>query len=291
MSARAGTGASGSTSTLYEFRVAGHLDDHWACWLGGLTLTRGDDGTSTLIGTVADQAQLHGVLDRLRDIGVTLLAVCSTDLTTPPPPPALGHPLQTERLELRPAIVADADATFSYRCLEAVGRWLTEVPTDRGTYRATFADPTRLATTIVVELDGQLIGDIMLRVEDAWAQAEVAEQARNTQAELGWAFDPAHTGRGYATEAVQALLTYCFDDLKVRRVIANCFLDNDTSWHLMEQLGMRRETHAVAESLHRSGEWLDTVAYAILASEWDRLAQDLRLAKGGRMRGFRPGRP
>ena len=275
------------TSTRYEFRVAGHLDDHWASWLGDLTLTRGDDGTSSLTGTVADQAQLHGVLDRLRDVGATLLAVHATgvprsagtpqdqpsprDRTTPPAPPAtLDHPIHTERLTLRPATAADADATFAYRRLETVGRWLTEIPTEPESYRATFAEPARLATTIVVELDGHLIGDFMLRVEDAWAQAEVADQARNAQAELGWVLDPAHTGRGYATEAVRALLTYCFDGLNVRRVVANCFLDNDASCRLMERLGMRREVHAVAESLHRSGEWLDTVAYAILASEWDR---------------------
>ena len=63
-------------STLtYQFRVDGHLDDHWFAWLGGLTITRHPDGTSTLTGPVADQAQLHGVLARLRDIGATLLSV------------------------------------------------------------------------------------------------------------------------------------------------------------------------------------------------------------------------
>jgi RimJ/RimL family protein N-acetyltransferase len=266
-----------SANTLYQFRVSGHLDDHWAEWLGDLTLTRGDDGTSTLTGTIADQAHLHGVLDRLRDIGATLFALHAIDYTDdntkgpvpPAPRPVLEHPIRTERLTLRPATAADADATFAYRSLEAVGRWLTEVPTDLLTYRGTFAEPARLATTIVVELDGQLIGDFTLRVEDAWAQAEVADQAQITQAELGWVLDPAYTGRGYAIEAVRALLTHCFDELKVRRVVANCFLDNDKSWRLMERLGMRREVHAVAESLHRSGEWLDAVAYAILASEWD----------------------
>jgi RimJ/RimL family protein N-acetyltransferase len=55
----------------------------------------------------------------------------------------------------------------------------------------------------------------------------------------------------------------------VHRVVASCFLDNDASRRLMERLGMRRETHAVAESLHRSGRWLDTVGYALLADEWN----------------------
>ena len=108
----------------------------------------------------------------------------------------------------------------------------------------------------------------MLRREDAWAQLDVADQARDTQAELGWVLDPAYTGHGYATEAVRELLRHCFQDLGVRRVTANCFLDNDTSWRLMERVGMRRELHAVRESLHRSGRWLDTVGYAILDEEW-----------------------
>ena len=95
--------------------------------------------------------------------------------------------------------------------------------------------------------------------EDAWGQREVSEQARNAQAELGWVLDPSHTGNGYATEAVRELLRYCFQDLGVHRVTTNCFLDNDTSWRLMERVGMRREVHAVQESLHRSGRWKDTV--------------------------------
>jgi hypothetical protein len=63
------------TALTYEFRVEGQLDDHWSAWLGDLTLLRHDDGTSTLTAAVADQAQLHGLLARLRDIGVTLLSV------------------------------------------------------------------------------------------------------------------------------------------------------------------------------------------------------------------------
>jgi hypothetical protein len=63
--------------TAYEIRVDGHLDDHWSERLGGLTICRNDDGTSTLAGPVADQAQLHGVLAGLRDIGATLLELRS----------------------------------------------------------------------------------------------------------------------------------------------------------------------------------------------------------------------
>jgi RimJ/RimL family protein N-acetyltransferase len=267
-----------TTTTTYEVRVDGHLDDHWSAWLGDLTLVRQDDGTTLLTGPITDQAQLHGVLAAVRDLGVPLLALQArggaatstirTGVSARAARPALVHPLRTERLTLRPATADDADTTWTYRRLESVGQWLTETPTDQEVYRVTFADPGRLASTVVVELDGDPIGDLMLRIEDAWSQAEVADQARGRQAELGWALDPTHTGAGYATEAVRGLLAHSFTTLGVRRVVATCFLANRTSWRLMERVGMRRESHAVADALHRSGRWLDTVTYAVLATEW-----------------------
>jgi RimJ/RimL family protein N-acetyltransferase len=262
------TGTDAPATSTYEIRLAGHLDDHWAAVLGDLDLTRLDDGTTALTGDVADQAQLHGLLARVRDLGVTLVSLRTVEPPAPAGEPALTHPLRTERLTLRPATAADADVTWTYRRLETVGEWLTEVPTDLEAYRASFADPGRLAATVIVEHDGAVVGDFMLRVEDAWAQAEVTDLAKATQAELGWVLDPRHTGHGYATEAVRALLDHCFDELRVRRVVASCFLANTASARLMERVGMRREGHAVAESLHRSGRWLDTVTYAVLATEW-----------------------
>jgi hypothetical protein len=64
-----------TATTTYVIWVDGHLDDHWSDRLDGLNLTRNPDGTTTLTGPVVDQAQLHGVLASLRDIGATLLAV------------------------------------------------------------------------------------------------------------------------------------------------------------------------------------------------------------------------
>ena len=261
-----------TAQTTYAIRVEGHLDDHWSAWLGDLEMTRHDDGTTTITVPVADQAQLHGVLAGLRDIGAVL-----TELHTTGPPAAicrsvLERPLQTEHLTLRPATAEDAESTWKYRQLESVNEWLAGCPADIDGYRPLFSDPARLATTVIVTLGhgaaAPVIGDFMLRREDAWAQLDVADQARDKQAELGWVLDPAYTGHGYATEAVRELLRYCFQDLGVRRVTANCYLDNDTSWRLMERVGMRRELHAVRESLHRSGRWLDTVGYAILEEEW-----------------------
>jgi RimJ/RimL family protein N-acetyltransferase len=255
-------------SATYAIRVEGHLDDHWSGWLGGLGMTREDDGATTVTVEVTDQAQLHGVLAGLRDIGAVISELRTRDA---PLPPTLGRPLHTTRLTLRPATAADADPTWEYRRLDSVNEWLTGPPADRDAYRELFTAPERLASTVIVALGhadaARIVGDFMLRREDAWAQREVAEQARGAHAELGWVLDPGHTGHGYATEAVRELIRYCFQDLGVRRVTANCFLGNDTSWRLMERVGMHRESHAVRDSLHRSGRWLDTVGYAILAED------------------------
>jgi RimJ/RimL family protein N-acetyltransferase len=258
--------------TTYAIRVDGHLDDHWSTWLGELELAHDDDGTTTVTVSVADQAQLHGVLAGLRDIGAVLTEVRAASTPATVCRSVLERPLHTERLTLRPATADDTEPTWGYRRLEAVNEWLTGCPSDLPAYRELFSEPARLATTVIVTLGDDLaapvIGDFMLRREDAWAQLEVADRARGTQAELGWVLDPARSGQGYATEAVRELLRHCFQDLGVRRAVSSCFLDNDTSWRLMERVGMRREVHAVRESLHRSGRWVDTVGYAVLAEEW-----------------------
>ena len=203
-------------------------------------------------------------------------------------PAALAHPLQTARLRLRPATADDADTTFTYRRLEPVARWITDLPADLEAYRARFTDPKRLAATVIVELNGVTIGDFMLRLEDAWAQTEVADLAQKRQAELGWVLDPAFTGHGYATEAVRELIRYCFEELGVRRVVANCFAANEDSWRLMERIGMRREAHAVRDSLHRSGEWLDGYGYALLNDEWLHSTDQSDPAAAGRDRSSDP---
>jgi RimJ/RimL family protein N-acetyltransferase len=181
---------------------------------------------------------------------------------------AVSWPVRTDRLTLRPATSDDVDATWRFRRRDDVSRWITRAPGTLEEYRVGFEDAASLARTLVVELGGEVVGDLMLRVEDAWAQVEVADQARGVQAELGWVLHPDHAGHGYATEAVRGLVRLCFEDLGLRRVTASCFADNVASWRLMERLGMRRETYTVRESLHRSGDWLDGMGYALLAEEW-----------------------
>lgn len=179
----------------------------------------------------------------------------------------ISWPVRTDRLILRPPTAEDLEPTWRFRRLEPVSRWLTSAPSTMDAYRAQFEQPDRLAWTLVVEREGEVIGDLMLKVEDAWSQTEVAEAARGVQAELGWVLHPDHVGQGFATEAVRELIRLCFDELGLRRVHASCFLDNEASWRLMERVGMRRELHSVRESLHRSGAWLDGLTYALLADE------------------------
>jgi hypothetical protein len=59
----------------YEIRLQGRLDPRWSTWFDGLELTPGADGTTVIHGPVADQAALHGLLARLRDIGLPLISV------------------------------------------------------------------------------------------------------------------------------------------------------------------------------------------------------------------------
>jgi len=183
----------------------------------------------------------------------------------------LSWPKSTARLSLRPAVEADLKPMWQIRRQDSVGQWMTDSSKELDGFIASSAEHKRLDSTLVIERDGVLIGDLMLRVEDAWAQGEVKEHAVGVQAEIGWCIDPALGGNGYATEAVVELIRIGFEELGLRRLTALCFADNEPSWRLMERVGMRREAYNVRDSLHRSLGWLDGMMYALLAEEWDRL--------------------
>jgi hypothetical protein len=67
----------------YEIRLVGHLDARWAAWFDGLTVSHEGDGTTLISGPIADQAALHGLLQRVRDLGLPLVSV-TRDETDPP---------------------------------------------------------------------------------------------------------------------------------------------------------------------------------------------------------------
>jgi len=92
--------------------------------------------------------------------------------------------------------------------------------------------------------------------------------------ELGYVFNASYQGKGYATESALGLLKEGFENLGIRRVVANCDPKNTASWRLLERLGMRREGHRIKNVFfHRDDArnpiWKDTYEYAILAEEWN----------------------
>lgn len=183
----------------------------------------------------------------------------------PSPLDVVDWPVRTERLVLRRLADGDMARIFAYRSQPEVAEWIGGMATDVDSLTERFGEGE---TAVIVEHDGQLIGDLMVKVQDAYAQREVAERAVGAEAELGWTIDPAYHGRGFATEAMRALFGMCFDSLGLHRVMAICFTDNEPSWRLMERLGMRREAHTIKDSLHRDRGWLDGYVYALLAQEW-----------------------
>jgi hypothetical protein len=90
-------------------------------------------------------------------------------------------PVRTGRLVIRPALDDDEEAIWSYRKLEATSTWLNTQHRDRAAFRAAFQDPGERADTLVIEHGGAVIGNLLVRIDDAWSQTEVREKAARTQ--------------------------------------------------------------------------------------------------------------
>ncbi|WP_426592865.1 hypothetical protein ACPPVS_14000 [Cellulomonas sp. McL0617] len=73
----------------YEIRLEGHLEPRWSAWFDGLTLTQDVDGTTVVRGPVLDQAALHGLLQKVRDVGLPLVSVSRIDASPEPLNPNL----------------------------------------------------------------------------------------------------------------------------------------------------------------------------------------------------------
>jgi hypothetical protein len=87
--ATAGEPPAGHGIPQYEIRVKGQLGSRWSAWFDGLSLTSEDGGTTVIHGPVIDQAALHGVLQKLRDVGIPLISVTQLPPGAPTEPPAL----------------------------------------------------------------------------------------------------------------------------------------------------------------------------------------------------------
>ena len=101
------------------------------------------------------------------------------------------------------------------------------------------------------------MGDLALKLD--------ADEPR--QAEVGFTLAPAHQGKGYATEALEALLEYAFDSFGLHRVVAITDALNTPAAALLERVGLRREGHFI-ENIFFKGAWGSEFLFAVLEREW-----------------------
>ena len=179
-----------------------------------------------------------------------------------------SYPVLTDRLALRPFVVDDITAMLSYRGRADVCRYLPFEPQDRTTLLERLSGPALSRSDLTAEDQaltlgawrrdsGELAGDVILFLR--------SESDRG--GEIGWVFDPVHSGRGFATEAAAAVLDLAFGDLGLHRVEARLDARNGRSAALCERLVMRREAHFVRSEWFK-GSWSDLLVYGLLAEEW-----------------------
>ena len=175
-----------------------------------------------------------------------------------------GDPLiETERLRLRPLRAGRPRGAARHALARGRVRWLYfEPPTeeqtrrvDRGRARAAAGDRHGARRSSCADA-GELVGHVTISIDP-----------EHRQGEIGFMFDPAHQGRGYATEAARALVAYAFEHYGVHRVYGRLEPRNEASARVLEKLGMRREAHLI-ENEWVKGEWQSEAVYALLAREW-----------------------
>lgn len=177
-------------------------------------------------------------------------------------------PITTDRLVLRSFRPGDEDDVFAYRSVASVVRYIPGEPKTREqvedlvSERATAGriDEQHPNLTLAVELDGRVIGDVLLLLAGP-------DGADGKQAEIGWVFAPDVAGNGYATEAARAITDVAFREVGVHRVWAELEPENTASARVCERLGMRREAVFVKGSWFKE-RWTDLAIYALLEDEW-----------------------
>ena len=171
--------------------------------------------------------------------------------------------METERLLIRKFSPDDWQDLYEYLSQDEVVKYEPyEVFTEEASKEEAINRSNNEAFWAVCLKDtGKLIGNIYLSKQDfdTW--------------ELGYVFNAIYHNRGYATEAARKLINWAFREQNAYRIIAMCNPLNESSWKLLEKLGMRREGHLIKNIYFKKDEfgnpiWSDTFEYAILASEW-----------------------
>jgi RimJ/RimL family protein N-acetyltransferase len=177
------------------------------------------------------------------------------------------YPLTTARLILRPFTPDDFDALYDLQSRDEVTRYLLFDTRDHAQVRRSLEEKIQAAVlsdeggnldlAVVLPETGTVIGDVIL----FWRSRE------HRLGEIGYVFHPDHGGKGYATEAAEAMLRLGFDELGLHRVIGRLDGRNTASARVLERLGMRREAQFVRNEFVK-GEWTDEIVYAMLEDEW-----------------------
>lgn len=176
-------------------------------------------------------------------------------------------PLTTERLVLRKFTKSDYPAFAAYRSRPDIYRYLYADAPDGKALQQMFAKLLRPA----FKQDGDVFKLAVIRRDDDALLGEVLlkhESKDALQGEVGYIFNPAYAGRGYATEAVAAMIGIGFSSFGLHRVFARLDSQNKGSVGVVERLGLRREAHLV-ENDRFNGAWGDEYIYAVLAREWN----------------------
>jgi len=178
-------------------------------------------------------------------------------------------PLVTERLLLRPFGEGDFEGLYAIESSDEVARWLYNDARTEPEVRDRLARKIRgaafhaegdwLSAAVTLRDGGAIVGEVVLN----W----VSQLHRCC--EIGFSFNPAYQGRGYATEASRALLPFVFEQMGCHRLIGRTEARNTGSARVLEKLGMRLEVHLV-ENEWVKGEWQSELGYALLAPEWRR---------------------
>lgn len=173
-------------------------------------------------------------------------------------------PLRTARLTLRTMQPADAEAFARYRNDPAVARYqLWDLPYTLDQAREALADQDGVegifvgaGTQIAVELDGVVIGDVYVDVDETGGTSE-----------LGYTLGVEHQGHGYAREAAGAIVEVLFDKVGVGRVYGELAPENVASQRVLEAVGLECEG-VTKKSFFWRGEWTDNMSYATTSEEY-----------------------
>lgn len=176
------------------------------------------------------------------------------------------RPIHTNRLLIRPLVPSDAEPLWAYKRLPEAVRfqnWRPQSLEEIKRFIQAMAEIRVdtpggwLQVAVCLKETNEMIGDVGLHFLGDPAQAEI-----------GYTVSPLHQRKGYATEAVRAVLGYLFDGLGKHRVTASLDPRNTPSAAVLEKLGFRKEAH-FRKSFLMDGEWQDDIVYALLLEEWN----------------------